>query len=102
MHDGAFATLEAVLHHYNDVQRTLREYDPSGLPAALQLMYHGDGATITAMLATLDGRLGQTLGLNDQEIGELVAFLESLTDPSARDLSALVPARVPSGLPVGE
>ena len=102
MHDGAFATLEAVLHHYNDVQRTLREYDPSGLPAALQLMYHGDGTTITAMLATLDGRLGQTLGLNDQEIGELVAFLESLTDPSARDLSALVPARVPSGLPVGD
>jgi len=36
------------------------------------------------------------------EIGELVAFLKSLTDPAARDLTSLIPARVPSGLPVQE
>src|SRR6266480_2031475 len=42
MHDGAFPTLEAVLKHYNDVPRALREYDTSQLPPALQQMYHGD------------------------------------------------------------
>ena len=102
MHDGAFPTLEAVLHHYNDVPRALREYDASQLPPALQPMYHGDEATISAVLANVDGRLSRPLGLSDVEIRELVAFLQSLTDPSARDLSSLVPARVPSGLPVQE
>jgi len=102
MHDGAFPTLEAVLKHYNDVPRALREYDTSQLPPALQQMYHGDEATITAVLTNLDGRLTQPLNLSDVEIGELVAFLKSLTDPAARDLTSLIPARVPSGLPVQE
>jgi len=102
MHDGAFPTLEAVLKHYNDVPRALREYDTSQLPPALQQMYHGDDATIAAVLTNLDGRLTQPLNLSDVEIGELVAFLKSLTDPAARDLTALIPARVPSGLPVQE
>ena len=102
MHDGAFPTLEAVLKHYNDVPRALREYDTSQLPPALQQMYHGDAATIAAVLTNLDGRLTQPLKLSDVEIGELVAFLKSLTDPAARDLTSLIPARVPSGLPVQE
>src|SRR2546422_4497353 len=38
MHDGAFPTLEAVLKHYNDVPRALREYDTQQLPPALQQM----------------------------------------------------------------
>ena len=102
MHDGAFSTLEAVLHHYNDVPRALREYDASQLPPALQPMYHGDDATLSGVLTTLDSRLSAPLGLTDVEIRELVAFLKSLTDPAARDLSALTPSRVPSGLPVAE
>jgi len=102
MHDGAFADLAAVLKHYNDVPKALREYDSSKLPPALQQMYHGDDATITAMLTNLDSRLKQPLGLTDVEISELVAFLKSLTDPSARDLTSLIPASVPSGLPVQE
>jgi cytochrome c peroxidase len=102
MHDGAFPDLEAVLHHYNDVPRALREYDASQLPSALQPMYHGDAATISAVLAHLDGRLTQPLGLSEVEISELVAFLKALTDPSARDLTSLIPVTVPSGLPVQE
>jgi len=33
-------------------------------------------------------------------VADLVAFLKSLTDPAARDLSGIVPTSVPSGLPV--
>jgi len=102
MHDGAFADLEAVLKHYNDVPKALREYDSSKLPSALQQMYHGDAATISAVLTKLDGRLTQPLGLSEVEISELVAFLKALTDPSARDLTSLIPVTVPSGLPVQE
>ena len=74
--------------------------DPSTLPASLQASYHGDIATINAVLATLDSRLQTPLHLTDAQIADLVAFLKSLTDPAARDLSGLVPASVPSGLPV--
>jgi cytochrome c peroxidase len=102
MHDGAFPDLEAVLHHYNDVPKAIREYDSSKLPSALQPMYHGDAATISAVLTNLDGRLTQPLGLSEVEISELVAFLKALTDPSARDLTSLIPVTVPSGLPVQE
>jgi cytochrome c peroxidase len=99
-HSGAFRTLDAVVRHYNDVTTSLSGYDPSQLDADVRPLYRGDPATISAVLATLDFRLRTPLGLTDAEIGELVAFLRALTDPAARDLSSVVPARVPSGLPV--
>jgi cytochrome c peroxidase len=102
MHDGAFATLEAVVRHYSDVPLSLRSYDASQLPPALRGMYHGDEATINAVLETLDFRLRTPLRLTEDEQLDLVAFLKSLTDPAARDLSSLIPATVPSGLPVQE
>ena len=40
------------------------------------------------------------IALTDAEVNDLLAFLESLTDPASRDRSALVPDAVPSGLPV--
>src|SRR5207249_2116671 len=60
----------------------------------------GADATINADLATLDFRLRTPLGLTDAEQRDLVAFLKALTDPAARDLTSLIPATVPSGLPV--
>ena len=100
MHNGAYATLEAVVNHYNDVPTSLREYDASQLDPALRSSVHGSPLTISAIMGTLDGRLRQPLGLTEAELGDLIVFLESLTDPAARDLSRLIPARVPSGLPV--
>jgi cytochrome c peroxidase len=99
-HSGAYRTLEAVVRHYNHVEKALREYDPAQLDPEVRPLYLGDPATVTAILQTLDGRLRQPLGLNETELGELVAFLKALTDPSARNLASVVPASVPSGLPV--
>jgi len=99
-HNGSFPTLESVVKHYNDVSTSLRTFDPSTLPASVQGSYHGDVSTINAVLATLDGRLQSPLHLTDAQMADLVAFLKSLTDPAARDLSGIVPASVPSGLPV--
>ena len=100
MHDGAFATLEAVVRHYNKVEETLRNYDVSQLDPRLRAQYRGDAATIEAILAATSPNIRQPLGLSDTEVRQLVAFLQSLTDPAARDLSAMIPASVPSGLPV--
>lgn len=100
MHDGAYPTLEAVVRHYSNVDSAVKAYDVSQLDPSLRSSYHGDAATITQLLSSLDGRIRQPLGLTPDEQRQLVAFLKSLTDPSARDLSGVAPAAVPSGLPV--
>ena len=100
MHAGAYATLEEVVRHYNDVDKAVRTYDVTQLDPALQSTYHGDAATIDALLSALDNRLRQPLGFSEDELKQLVTFLKSLTDPAARDLSGVIPASVPSGLPV--
>ena len=99
-HDGVYPTLEAVVRHYNDVPTALRSYDVSQVAPALRPLYHGDDETINAVLAGLDLRLQTPPRLTPAEIGDLVAFLKALTDPSARDLAPIVAARVPSGLAV--
>jgi cytochrome c peroxidase len=38
--------------------------------------------------------------LTDDELKDLVAFLEALTDPASEDLTHEIPDEVPSGLPV--
>jgi cytochrome c peroxidase len=99
-HSGAYPTLEAVVRHYNNVPQALETYDVSQLAPELRAAYHGEASVINAILTTLDFRLRGPLNLSEQDQRDLVAFLKSLTDPAARDLSALVPASVPSGLPV--
>jgi cytochrome c peroxidase len=100
MHAGAYATLEAVVRHYNNVDSATRFYDVSQLAPALRDSYHGAHSTISAVLATLDHRIREPIGLTTEEQSDLVAFLKALTDPAARDLSGMMPSRVPSGLPV--
>ncbi|HSL71000.1 MAG TPA: cytochrome c peroxidase [Longimicrobiales bacterium] len=100
MHSGAYATLEAVVEHYNNVPLAIRTYDTAQLDPDLLPLYHGDEATIKNVLTTLDGRLQTPLNLTDGDKADLVAFLKSLTDPAARNLAAIAPTRVPSGLPV--
>jgi len=100
MHNGVYATLEAVVRHYNNVDSALKAFDPSELDPSLRSTYHGDPATISKVRAALDGRLQQPMRLTVEEQAQLVAFLKSLTDPSARDMKAAIPASVPSGLPV--
>jgi cytochrome c peroxidase len=91
MHSGAYPTLDAVVRHYNNADSAQRNYDPSHLTPAVRAMYHGDPATVKAVLETLDFRLRQPLGLTKTEQSELVAFLKSLTDPAARDLRSIAP-----------
>jgi cytochrome c peroxidase len=100
MHSGAYSTLEAVVRHYDNVSLAVRTYDIDQHAPALRDAYHGGDATHNAVLTTLDSRLRTPIDLTEAEMRELVAFLKSLTDPAARDLRSLTPARVPSGLPV--
>ena len=100
MHDGAYESLETVVRHYNNVDSALTAFDVSKLDPALRASYHGDPATISALRSNLDFRLREPLRLNAEEQRQLVVFLKSLTDPSARDMRSVIPASVPSGLPI--
>jgi len=126
-HSGAYATLEGVVRHHLDPVSSLESYsvDESYLPPverAVELV--GAGSRVTPQWLSesrleairmrdtwvqrepeLRRRIAaanelETIDLSDAEVGDLLAFLRSLTDPAARDLAHLVPERVPSGLPV--
>jgi cytochrome c peroxidase len=102
MHNGVYPSLEVVVRHYTNADSALRFYDSSQLPPALRGTHHGDAATVSAILSNLDGRVRQPIALTATQQRQIVAFLESLTDPAARDLRHIAPAAVPSGLPVRE
>ncbi len=100
MHNGAFTTLDAVIRHHLDPAGSLQAYDPTQLPPDLQDTCLNDPEAITAVLASSES-IGDQKQLSAREMGDLLAFLHALTSPSALDLSATIPQRVPSGLPVG-
>ena len=100
MHSGAYPTLEAVVRHYSDVPKAVRSYDVLQLHPSLRSSYHGDAATVAALLQSLDFRVRREFAFSEQDESDLVTFLRSLTDPAARNLSSLVPQSVPSGLPI--
>ncbi len=126
-HAGSYSTLEDVLRHHVDPVRSLEEYDAGEAPLApleRVLEITADGSELrqswlspkrfegfrkrdtwvqtnpTLRAAIAGANELEPVALTDGEVGDLVAFLESLTDPRARDLSNEVPGSVPSGLPV--
>lgn len=108
MHNGAYATLDLVIRHYTNPDSALRAFDVGQLDPALRVQYHGDDATINKVMLTLAPQLrtsplgspGGGIKLSEVERAQLIAFLKSLTDPAAQGLAAVIPASVPSGLPI--
>ncbi len=100
MHNGAYVTLEAaVRHHLNPVQ-AVAAYDFDQLSPLMQEMDSGETAVHSAPL-NARSFTRPTSNLSDDEVAAILAFLQSLTSPSARDLSHIIPDSVPSKLPVG-
>jgi cytochrome c peroxidase len=128
-HSGAYDTLEEAVRHHLDPVRALEAYrhDPVRLPAVAgvrQAVATGssqgfqqvnparakdfkrrdgwvqESALMRAAIASANELAPRSL--SEADVAEITAFLEALTDPRSRDLSHLIPARVPSGLPVAD
>ena len=99
MHAGSFSSLGSVLRHYRNPGQSLLNYDGSELPAFFVPLVDSDVTRNQARIASVSGIIGPGIPLNDAEIADLTAFLESLTDPAAAT-PVPVPTTVPSGLPV--
>ena len=100
MHNGAYTSLQAVIKHHSNPLEMLQTYDATQLDKSLEKSFRLNMSTILAMSQTFSSEINVVPNLSDQEIEQLVVFLESLTSPSTADLSHLVPDSVPSGLPV--
>lgn len=101
MHNGAFTRLEDAIRHHLNVTDSARRYNPirAGLPADLT---HRLGP-IEPVLKSLDPLVARSINLDEDDFEDLVAFVRyGLLDSRAdtRNLCQLVPAVVPSGLPV--
>lgn len=97
-HNGAFTSLrDAVVHHLN-VQRSAKQYTPTGRVATdLQ----GNSGPIQPVLDRLDPLVQTPVVLSAIEIDDLVAFVrDGLLDDRARPerLERLIPRDLPSGL----
>ena len=90
-HAGAYDTLADTVRHHIDPQTSVNSYDTSQLEPGTQTdtMAVNTGFALRH-LANLRGRGESKLpevALTDAEVGQLVGFLESLTDPCLRDAS---------------
>lgn len=97
-HVGQFSTLRSMLVHYRNVTQSLNGYqvgDHVDDPALIATQV-GNQADV---LATIHGAVQQPMQF---DVDEMLAFMEALTADSARDLSDVVPASVPSGLSIDE
>jgi len=101
MHNGAYLCLEDAVRHHLQVFEYNERYRPDALPSGLQGPIGPDGA----VLNNLHRLIAKPNPLTEEEVQHVLAFLRvSLTDPGAApdSLMHLVPASVPSGLPVHE
>ena len=102
MHNGAYIDLESAVRHHFDAENMLRNFDSSDLHSFVQAEYEDSDAIEDRIAETLSPYAENPPELTDNEVSYLVAFLHSLTSPSATDLGHLVPESVPSGLPVSD
>lgn len=101
MHNGAFTSLEAAIRHHLNVFESARAYTPASQNLDPDLA--GPTGPIEPVLERLDPVLATPILLSEEQISQLIAFVENgLLDPRARpeNLQNLVPSSVPSGRPV--
>ncbi|MBT3927660.1 MAG: hypothetical protein HOF33_11805 [Rhodospirillaceae bacterium] len=88
-HDGVALTLRAAIRHHNDPLNL----SDSEFEDGTHSWNIGKRKSVSYILAA-------GLKLNDSEINQLIAFLETLEDDLTDLMPEIVPASVPSGLPV--
>jgi cytochrome c peroxidase len=101
MHSGSYTSLAAVVSHYRNPGAALRNYNSGQLRGDLQSLVFTQQQLNAGILNNLDQR-AQPQNLSGPDVQALVAFLDSLTDPTAVSRANDIPANVPSGLPVND
>jgi cytochrome c peroxidase len=93
-HSGAYADLADVVRHHLDPTRALERFDPASVPMADADDFVANTQEMIDFLEVSGRGIGffrNPAAYSDVQIAELVAFLESLTDPCVRDRDCLTP-----------
>jgi len=107
-HSGAYDTLEGIVRHHLNPEMAIDGYDFTLTGLQQQNVQHDNAeentrlalAQITALQASGDSLL-QTISLGDQQVDDLLSFLNALTDPCVENracLSSWVPDTNSSGI----
>ena len=99
MHNGAYVCLDDAIRHHLEVYDQARSYTADRLDDALQASL----GPLEPMLERVQNLIAVSERLPDDEFRQIVDFVRyALTDPGAHpdSLRSLLPASVPSGLPV--
>ncbi|MFL4468808.1 cytochrome-c peroxidase [Tateyamaria armeniaca] len=100
-HAGAYATLEGVVRHHLDPVEALRAYDIS---QAVMPGFDADDLRVLTDQPEMDAIAAANVlapqTLSDDEVSDLIAFLNALTDPQSIRGALGIPDTVPSGLPI--
>ena len=105
-HTGAYKTLEGVIRHHLDPVNSFLNWDrtqvsmPSRSDLDLIDFFIMDDPAARQRIIAANQLAPSTL--TDEEIKDLIDFLNSLTDVASLDLNGWIPRSVPSGLPVGD
>jgi cytochrome c peroxidase len=101
MHDGAYTSLEGAVRHCMDPVEGLLAYDSEQLADLVKLTIRPEHDA--AILAAVDQTDVQGVQLTEEELQDLLMFLNGLTTRSLGELSLRVtPSSVPSGLAVSD
>jgi len=105
-HSGAYATLDSMIRHHLDPVTSLSNYDTTQAMVQSRTDLNASDFTgyndLTLRNAWATANQLVPSSLTEAEIADLIAFLQSLTDPASLDLRRIIPATVPSGLAVGD
>ncbi|MGB5519849.1 MAG: cytochrome-c peroxidase, partial [Gammaproteobacteria bacterium] len=88
-HAGAYTSLEAVIRHHLDPQTAVNTYDFNQLEASIVSSGQTDDMLINTQKALDKLALNRLIGifsvpileLSDEQIGHIIEFLKTLTDP---------------------
>ncbi|MEN8234899.1 MAG: cytochrome c peroxidase [Actinomycetota bacterium] len=94
-HDGAYATLEAIVRHHLNPEKAIASYDFGAVDPSIRTG-NAERYTDSALEQVEANRNSGVLtvsnrSLSDEQIGELVAFLHALTDPCVKSRECLSP-----------
>lgn len=105
-HNGAYPTLAAMLRHHADPAQTRASWQRSDAAltpvpwlASIDFVVQSDRLEMARVAASASVDVPR---LGEDEIADLIAFLNSLTGQAAADATFDIPAEVPSGLPVDQ
>ena len=94
LHSGAYDELDEVVRHHFDPRAAIERFDPSSVPSAASDDFARNTEEMLDFLQ-VSGRAIDTfdapLEATDTQVHNLLAFLESLTDPCVLDRACMAP-----------